>query len=367
MRFSSPWPLLLAAAFLAGCGRNDVQVYRVAKEAPQGPADAQAAAMPPGHPDTGAVPSDLQWKLPSGWEEVPAGQMRRASFRVKTSNGKSADVGVFPPGIAGRDLDNVNRWRSQVGLAPVSEAELPKLAQSVEVAGQPAQLYDLAGQSAAGDKSRILAAILHRDGGAWFFKMIGDEEVVAQQKPTFVDFLKSINFLAATAQSELPASHPPLDSSGLMSAAAAGDASSQGKPVWQVPAGWREVPGGQFLVAKFIVSGNDSSPTAVNVSMASGEGGGVAANVNRWRRQLGLPELADSDLQQSLTAVDTAGGKAMLVDMSGTDARTGQKARLVGAIVPQSGQTWFYKLMGNEQVVGREKDAFQKFVQGAKY
>ena len=57
----------------------------------------------------------------------------------------------------------------------------------------------------------------------------------------------------------------------------------------------------------------------------------------------------------------------MLVDMSGTDARTGQKLRLVGAIVPQASQTWFYKLMGSTAVVEAQKNAFTKFVQTAKY
>ncbi len=357
----------LVLALLAGCGRNDVQVYRVSKEQPPAPATGQdTGALPPGHPDLAGAASDLQWKLPAGWEEVPAGQMRRASFRVQGQNGKIADVGVFPPGIAGRDVDNVNRWRGQLGLAPVSEEELAKQAQPVEIAGQSAQLYDLAGESGAGEKNRILAAILHRDSGAWFFKMMGDDELVAQQKPAFVTFLKSVTFSAATAQAGLPASHPPMDSSGLLSATA-GDSAAQGKPAWQVPAGWQEVPAGQFLVAKFAVSGSDSSPTAVNISTAPGEGGGVSANVNRWRKQLGLAELGETELNKTITSVDTAGGKAMLVDMSGTDARTGQKARLVGAIVPQSGQTWFYKLMGNEQVVGREKDAFEKFIQSAKY
>jgi len=30
-------------------------------------------------------------------------------------------------------------------------------------------------------------------------------------------------------------------------------------------------------------------------------------------------------------------------------------------------QTWFYKLMGDEKIVAREKDAFTKFVQTARY
>ena len=45
-------------------------------------------------------------------------------------------MSVIPlPGLAGSDLDNVNRWRGQVGLSAVSEAELAKLVQPVEIAG----------------------------------------------------------------------------------------------------------------------------------------------------------------------------------------------------------------------------------------
>jgi hypothetical protein len=46
--------------------------------------------------------------------------MRVASFRVTGKDGKQADVSVIPlPGLAGSDLDNVNRWRGQVGLPSV--------------------------------------------------------------------------------------------------------------------------------------------------------------------------------------------------------------------------------------------------------
>jgi hypothetical protein len=53
--------------------------------------------------------------------------------------------------------------------------------------------------------------------------------------------------------------------------------------------------------------------------------------------------------------------------MSGTNPTTGQPARLVGAMVTQAGQTWFYKLMGDAKVVEAQKAAFAKFVQTVKY
>jgi hypothetical protein len=355
-------------AALPGCGRGDIQEYRVAKEQTQ--PQAQPAALPPGHPDmSGAAAPRLEYKRPGDWQEAPPGEMRAASFRFAGKDGKQADVSVIPlPGLAGSDLDNVNRWRGQVGLPGVSEAELAKLAQPVEVASEPAKLYEQAGANpGSGEKTRILAAITRRDGAAWFFKMTGDDALVAEQKPAFIEFLKSVSFPAATAQAQLPPSHPPIDGGSMMAAAAPEAASGQYKPNWDVPSGWKEVPGGQFLVAKFVLPGDGAAPTAVNVSKSPGDGGGLLANVNRWRGQLGLAPLAEADLATQVQAMDLGGAKATLADMSGQDARTGQKARLLAAVVPRTGETWFYKLMGNAQVVQQEKDAFLKFVQGVKY
>jgi len=364
--------LILAVA--AGCGRNDVQVYRIAKDDSKPVAADQAGTMPAGHPDMGENgPPGLKYTVPPSWQEAPPGQMRVASFRVAGKDGKQAEVGVVPmPGLMGRDLENVNRWRSTVGLGAIREEELPKLAQPVEVAGQPGQLYEQAGENpGSGEKTRILAAVSRQNGIAWYFKMAGDDELVAQQKPAFVEFLKSVSFTSGGVQAGLPPAHPPVGDATmpLMSAGAspAAAGSSEGKPSWQVPAGWQEVQAGQFLVAKFMVGGSGNGQAAVNVSMSQGDGGGLAGNVNRWRGQLGLSPLAGAELNKSVTEVDTAGGKASVVELDGKDARTGQSARLVGAVVPLGDRTWFYKLMGNAPVVDGQKDAFLTFVKTAKY
>ena len=139
------------------------------------------------------------------------------------------------------------------------------------------------------------------------------------------------------------------------------------KPTWQVPSGWQEVAGGDFLVAKFVVRGSDNAQATVNVSMSPGDGGGPLANLNRWRGQLGLAPVAEADLGQQFQPLEVSGNKVMLADITGTDPKTGQATRLLAAIVPQTGRTWFYKLMGNESVVQREKDAFTQFVQTVKY
>ena len=376
-----PWAAGCAVAglavALAGCGRDGVQVYRVAKESSSAADQAPAAAgLPAGHPDTGNAMPTLEWKLPAGWQEAPPGEMRVASFRVPGKDAKQADVSVIPlPGMAGGDLGNVNRWRGQVGLAAVTEAELAKLAQPVQIDGLTAQLYDQGGQApGSGDKSRILAALLRRNDVAWFFKMTGDDELVAQQKSAFVGFLESVKFVAGTAApavaaGELPPSHPPSGGPTTPTVGAPGvaPAASGDKPRWQVPVGWAEVPGGQFLVAKFTIAGPGNDQAAVNVSASAGDGGGLAGNLNRWRGQLGLGPLAGTEIPKAVTEVEVDGGKAMVVDLAGTDARTQRKARLVGAMVTRGGQTWFFKLMGNEATVERERPAFTTFLKSVKY
>ncbi len=380
-------PLLLLAG---GCHRDDVKVYRIAKDqdqqppaqtAPALPTDSPNPGLPPGHPDISSVPAapaaatagappQLTWTTPAGWTEVPPSEMRVASFKVTGAGGEQADVSVIPlPGMAGTDSANVNRWRGQVGLSVLTDDELQKAADNIEASGQPAQLYDISGTNPAGGSAeRILGVIQHRDNTAWFYKMTGDADLVEKQKPAFVEFLKSLNFGAvAPTQTEMPAANP-AGGGGMGTLLTAPTLAAGGnKPNWQVPAGWQEVPAAQFLLAEYSIAGAGGAKAEVNVASLSGDGGGLLANVNRWRRQIGLAALDENGLDQLVTSVDAGGGKADLVDMTGTDMRTSQPTRLVGVIVPTNGQTWFYKLMGDASVVENQKAGFIQFVQGVKY
>ena len=143
-------------------------------------------------------------------------------------------------------------------------------------------------------------------------------------------------------------------------------ADSGATPTWTVPAGWQEGQLTQFLIAKYVMPGDSGATATVNVSSLAGDGGGLLPNVNRWRAQLGLAPVTDTDIA-ALPTIDASGGKATLIELFGTDARTGKPAQLVGLVLPLGGQTWFYKLMGDANLVAQQKDALVKFVQSAKY
>ena len=99
---------------------------------------------------------------------------------------------------------------------------------------------------------------------AWFYKMTGDADLVEQQKPAFIEFLKSVKF-------QLPAAHAGGNAGGTSVQPAVtwarpppppGRFHREGQPDWKVPAGWQEVAGGQFLVAKFNIPGNGGGTAA---------------------------------------------------------------------------------------------------------
>jgi len=375
----------LLAVPLAGCGNDDVKVYKVAKTDDSTPPPAAAPAAAPG--DMSAAPGgaqagapQLRWTLPDGWTSKPAGEMRLASFSAPGKNGNSVDISVVPlPGMAGGDLNNVNRWRGQVGLDPISADDLPKQGQPVTVGDSQAILYDLAGTPAAGGmaaipagadgKGRILAVGLHREDMMWFFKATGDDDSVGLQKDNFISFLKSLQFAAPDASAALPPDHPPIDANAAVPAMGGGTPGAVpagNLPNWTIPAAWTSEPPSAMLLARFTATEN-AAKADITVSSFPGDVGGLLANVNRWRRQISLPPLDDAGLAAAVTALPTSAGPASEVDISGTDPKTSQPAQLVGVILPLNGQTWFYKLMGDATVVGHQKADFLQFVQSVKY
>jgi hypothetical protein len=162
--------------------------------------------LPAGHP-TIEVPvprheSPLSFKAPDGWREKPASGMRKASFSI-TDGTKAAEVSVIDfPAAAGPmmadPLANVNRWRGEVGLEAVTEADLAHATESIEIDGQKALLVDAVPDAAKPEQSQAdrgtLAAMLKSGETIWFVKMTGDRDVVAGQRDQFKAFLKSIRF-----------------------------------------------------------------------------------------------------------------------------------------------------------------------------
>jgi hypothetical protein len=161
-------------------------------------------ALPPGHPaipdamDPGnagaamastAVPTatdqPLVWTAPAGWTPKAVSSMRRGSYSIGGPEG-AGDVSITAfPGAVGGNLANVNRWRGQLQLPPVTD--LAGAVQPLEANGLHLLVFE-----GANSGQRMLAAIVPRPNDTWFFKLTGPDALVTREKPAFLDFLKTV-------------------------------------------------------------------------------------------------------------------------------------------------------------------------------
>lgn len=131
---------------------------------------------------------------------------------------------------------------------------------------------------------------------------------------------------------------------------------------WTAPAGWKEEPGNGIRLATFTPP-QDSGKSEATVVALPGDAGGELANVNRWRGQIGLTPLDAGRLAESRRSVRSRLGAVIVYDFTGAGTR---KPRLVAGLIKVDETTWYFKLMGDEKAVGKNKPAFIKLLAGLK-
>jgi hypothetical protein len=138
--------------------------------------------------------------------------------------------------------------------------------------------------------TRLLGLAIPDGNSTWYVKLMGPSEVINDQSKAFDQFVASIKF--------------PKE----------GD-----KPMtWTVPEGWRKGKGNQFSYAAFAVGPESGPSVELTISQV---GGSVLDNLNRWRGQLGLNPIQQSEIAQTFSEIQIDGKKALKVDMSGTGGK----------------------------------------------
>jgi hypothetical protein len=93
------------------------------------------------------------------------------------------------PGDVGGDLANVNRWRQQVGLAPVESSGLAALVSPITAGPKTLSFVD-----STGAELRVAAAWTRHGPDTWFFKFTGPDALLTAEKARFTTFLESLRF-----------------------------------------------------------------------------------------------------------------------------------------------------------------------------
>jgi len=204
---------LAGLLFFAGCREAKIQSYRVPKEAPAPPlsfdmpgvaaASNGNTSAQPAIPAASAADAALRWVAPENWAVLPPVAMRVAGYRLTSADGSvfgELTITAFP-GDVGGDLANINRWRGQIGLAPISADALSTELQRLQIGGgedsenaQEPRDFKLVEMTNAQSSpaQATLAAYTEHEGSTWFFKLTGAPALVAGEKPAFLEFLKTI-------------------------------------------------------------------------------------------------------------------------------------------------------------------------------
>ncbi|MDX1945772.1 MAG: hypothetical protein SFU86_10280 [Pirellulaceae bacterium] len=177
-----------------GGGMSGAPFAPFAKGPPSGPAAGPPASGPAGGPAPAAVPEsdELTFEIPAGWTAGQQNQFSKLAFNVSDGE-KSLVITVSQLGPAAGDvLQNINRWRGQVGLAPTTIAELTPTLQSVATLGVTGQMVTLAAPPEASPRKALLGVIAAAPDGVWFVKLIGDHDLALREKDHFEAFVKSL-------------------------------------------------------------------------------------------------------------------------------------------------------------------------------
>jgi uncharacterized protein YbdZ (MbtH family) len=267
------------------------------------------------------------WDLPEGWKQHGASGMRLATIEIN-HEGQTLELTVIPLQTRGDpddyQLANVNRWRGEMGLAPLATLESP--AGSDEETGlrqfqledtTPVTIVDLAGQGTA-------------------------------------DHISMRGFDMAD--------HPPIDD---LPAGLAGDAGSEEELItFSVPEGWNKLAASGMRRAAFEVV-QDQQRLEITVIALARAGGERLPNINRWRGQIGLDDTTEEKLQESLQSVPVLGTTGEYVELWGSGDSDSRQA-ILAVLVDVANETWFFKLMGPATLAERERQRFREFTASVK-
>lgn len=156
-----------------------------------------------------------------------------------------------------------------------------------------------------------------------------------------------------TAAPVAPVAGVPSDMASTPVATASGSALT-----WTAPAHWSTKSAGSMRKGSYTVKG-EGGEADMAITAFPGDVGGDLANLNRWRGQLSLPPIAQGEFGAATQHVDHNGLHMTVVDIVGTGANA---QRILGAMVPHAGATWFFKLTGPDALVAKEKSAFTAFL-----
>ena len=132
-------------------------------------------------------------------------------------------------------------------------------------------------------------------------------------------------------------------------------ANQAGEIRYTVPEGWEELEPSGIRKANLKVS-DDNGSAELTVLVFPGDVGGRLANINRWRGQIGLAASTPDDLPAFTEGYSISQHRGLYVRLEG------EQQSILGALLPFHGNTWFFKLLGDNGTVFSNEAAMKAFL-----
>ncbi|MCB1064556.1 MAG: hypothetical protein KDN20_16765 [Verrucomicrobiae bacterium] len=157
--------------------------------------------------------------------------------------------------------------------------------------------------------------------------------------------------------------------SQMSGGAASGGAGEAALPfVWTTPEGWERQLGAPMRDLSFTIG--EAKEGECYLSRLPGAGGGLTANVNRWRGQMGAEPMTDEEIA-ALPKKPLFGLEGVFVDVTGEFSGMGAAGakpnyRMLGIILTSEAGAVFVKMTGPAELVAANEANFDLFCQSLK-
>ncbi len=310
-----------------------------------------ASGQGSGHTAGPSKGPEFIYDLPKGWTVADPTDLRLLNLKVAGRDDASCYLTALPRMEAGI-LENVNRWRGQFGAAAITADEVKSLP-TTELFGLPCVRVEVSGPYSDGmgggelSEGRLVGLIAEQDNTMVFLKMVGPKAVIDQETASFDAFVTTLTF-------------PGAPQSGQ-------EAPPQRTMAHDVPEGWTKQSSKAMALFGYDVPGG----VKLTVTVLRSAGGGVAANVIRWRGQLGLPAIPEEEIMAG-ERIDCLGESGYWCRMDGSytgmsGEAQGTQDTLMGVIVPMKEETIFIKCWGPTEAVQNVEAELRTFIASLKW
>lgn len=142
---------------------------------------------------------------------------------------------------------------------------------------------------------------------------------------------------------------------------------------WTAPASWKTEAARPMRAATYsipLAAGDQGVAECVVNYFGPGQGGGVEANIDRWRGQVqgadGKPATAKTDKRTvrgiPITIIDASGTYTGMGGPMMAGAKPAAGYRLIGAIVEGPGGSVFFKLTGPAKTIAAQQKNFEQLL-----